>query len=220
VRHDNGYFKATFAYNDRGYRIEQAYLDEHGKPTLHMDGNAKRRSKYNESGQLLEHTYYGLDGSPVLRTKHGFAKKKWTYDARGQVVQTAFFDPDDRLVQTDDGFAMIRAAYDDFGRETTREFLDVNGAPVQTRVAIQKFEPGSNGQRLGLHVGDLLLRYAGEDVANTHVFRELELVRGERQRELRIQREGQEVTLHVPPGRLQGLDLVDRVPFVSSKAGL
>jgi hypothetical protein len=24
----------------------------------------------------------------------------------------------------------------------------------------------------------------------------------------------------VPPGRLQGLDLVDRVPFVSNKAGL
>jgi YD repeat-containing protein len=219
VRHDDGYVKATFAYDDRGYRIEQAYFDEHGQPTWHTDGNARRRSKYNESGQLVEHTYYGLDGSPVLLKEHGYAKVQWTYDVRGHVSQHAYFDPHDRPVQTVYGYAMIRVAYDDFGREMTREFLDVNGAPVQTRVAIRKFKPGSNGERLGLQVGDLLIRYAGEDVANTHVFRELELVRGERRRELRIQRQGTVLTLDMPSGRLQGLDLVDSVPFALNKTG-
>jgi len=220
VRVDNGYAKTTFAYDDRGYRIEQAHFDEHGQPTLHLDGNAMRRSKYNERGQLLERTYYGLDGAPVLLKEYGYAKVRWTYDAHGKVTQIAYFDPDDRLVQTAYGFAIIKFVYDNLGRETTREFLDVDGLPVHTRVAIWKFEPGSNGQRFGLHVGDLLLNYDGEDIGNTHLFSEMELVRGERRRELRIQRQDKVVSLTVPPGRLQGLDLVDRVPFVSNRAGL
>ena len=219
MRHDDGYVKMTFAYDDRGYRIETAYFEEHGQPTLHTDGYAVQRVKYNERGQLVETAHVGLDGSPVLR-KQGYAKLRRTYNARGKVAQFAYFDTDDRLVQTVDGYATIKITYDDLGRETQREFLDVNGVPVHTRVAIQKFEPGSNGQRLGLEVGDLFLSYDGEDIGNTHVFNELELVRGERRRELRIQRQGREVTLDVPPGRLQGLDLVDRVPFVSNKAGL
>jgi hypothetical protein len=220
VRVDNGYVKTTFAYDYRGYRIEQAHFDEHGQPALHTDGNAMRRSKYNERGQLLEHTYYGLDGSPVLLRERGYAKKRWTYDAHGKVTQVAYFDPDDRLVQTVYGFAIIKFVYDNLGRETTREFLNVNGAPVYTRCAIWEFKPGSNGQRLGLEVGDLLLGYDGEDIGNTHIFSEMELVRGERRRELRIQRQDKLVSLTVPSGRLQGLDLVDRVPFASNKAGL
>jgi YD repeat-containing protein len=169
---------------------------------------------------LLEHTYYGLDGSPVLLTQHGYAKVRWNYDARGKVAQIAYFDALDQLVQTVDGYALIRLTYDDLGRETRREFFDVNGAPVHTRVTIRKFEPGSNGQRPGLEVGDLLLNYNGEDISNEYVFSELELVRGERRRELRIQRQGTVVTVELRPGRLQGLDLVDRVPLVSNKAGL
>jgi hypothetical protein len=187
---------------------------------LHSDGNTARLSKYNESGQLLEHAYYGLDGSPVLLKEHGFAKLRRTYDARGKVTQVAYFDPDDRLVQTVYGFAIIKFVYDNLGRETRREFLDVDGVLVHTQVAIWKFEPSSNGQRLGLHVGDVLLNYDGEDIGNTHIFREMEVVRGERSRELRIQRQGKVVSLTVPSGRLQGLDLVDRVPFGSNKAGL
>jgi YD repeat-containing protein len=220
VRVDNGYAKTTFAYDDRGYRIEQAHFDKHGKPALHTDGNAMRRSKYNERGQLLEHAYYGLDGSPVLLKEHRYAKKRWTYDAHGKVTQVAYFDPDDRLVQTVYGFAIIKFVYDNLGRETKREFLDVDGVQVHTRVAIWKFEPGSNGQRLGLQVGDLLLNYDGEDIGNTYLLREMELVRGERPRELRIQRQDTVASLTIPPGRLQGLDLVDRVPFGSNKAGL
>jgi YD repeat-containing protein len=220
VRHDDEYVKARFAYDERGYRIETALFDEHDRPTLHREGYAIQRVTYDDSGRMLEAAHYGLDGSPVLLTKTVFTKKKWTYDARGKVVQIVFFDPDDRLVQTVEGYAMIRAAYDDLGRETSREFLDVNGAPVHTWVAIRAFEPGSNGQRLGFQVGDLLLSYDGEDVGNTHMFSELELVRGEGRRELRIQRQGQVVTIDVPPGRLQGLDLVDRVPSASIKAGL
>jgi hypothetical protein len=52
-----------------------------------------------------------------------------------------------------------------------------------------------------------------------HVFDELELVKGERPRELRILRNGKFVTIDLPPGRLQGLDLVDRAPAEVGKPG-
>jgi YD repeat-containing protein len=128
-----------------------------------------------------------------------------------------YFDPDDRLVQSVDGYATMRVTYDDLGRETRRAFFDVNGVPVYTRAAIRKFEPGSNGEQLGLEVGDVFLSYDGEDVSNEHGFKELELVRGERRRDLRILRQGQVMSLTVDPGRLQGLDLVDRVPSTANK---
>jgi hypothetical protein len=220
VRHDDGYVNARFAYDDRGYRIKTALFDEHGHPTLHTDGYVTYQSTYNESGQLLETAFLGLDGAPVLLTKHGYAKKRLSYDARGKVTQLACFGPDDQLVQPVYGYAIIRYVHDNLGRETMRVFLDVNGAPVSTRVAIREFEPISNGQRLGLQVGDLILSHDGEDVGNTHVFHELELVKGERPRELRMQRGGTVVTVKVPSGRLQGLELVDRVPFASNTAGL
>ena len=50
-------------------------------------------------------------------------------------------------------------------------------------------------------------------------FRELELMKGERQRELRLLRQDQEVRLTLPPGRLTGLTLEDRVPPTLIKAG-
>ena len=122
-------------------------------------------------------------------------------------------------MQTINGYAVSRYIYDDYGRETQRVFLDLNGAPVHTRVAIQDVEPDRNSQRFGLQVGDLIIGYDGEDVRNTHVFDELELVKGERPRELRILRQGKFVSIDVPPGRLQGLELVDRVPPEASKPG-
>jgi hypothetical protein len=49
---------------------------------------------------------------------------------------------------------------------------------VLTRVAIQDVEPDRNSQRFGLQIGDLIIGYEGEDVRNTHMFDELELVKG------------------------------------------
>ena len=122
-------------------------------------------------------------------------------------------------MQTINGYAVSRYTYDDFGRETQRVFLDVNGFPVHTRVAIRDVEADTNSQRFGLQSGDLIIGYDGKDVRDTHVFNELELVKGERPRELRLLRNGKFMSIDVPAGRLQGLDLVDRVPPSASKPG-
>ncbi len=135
------------------------------------------------------------------------------YNARGQVARKEFFDTQDRLVQIVYGYATQHYTYDNLGRETTPLFFDVHGAPVHTRVAVKEVEPDTAGERYGLQVGDILLSYDGEEVPDIRTFfNELELTKGERQRELRLQRQGQEIRLEVLPGRLTGLTLVNRVP--------
>src|SRR5262249_24425021 len=150
-------------------------------------------------------------GAPVAYKQWGYAKKRWTYDERGNVSQIAYFGPNDQPVRTSLGWATVRYSYDGLGRESKQEFFDVDGAPVFTRVAIKEVEPDSKAQRLELRVGDLILNYDGEEVIDTRVFYELELVKGERPRELRIQRDGKILSLDVDAGRLTGLELVAKV---------
>jgi PDZ domain len=174
--------------------------------------------QYNDKGQTVERAYVGLDGAYVPH-KDGNAKVRLTYNERGQVAQRAYFDAQDRLVPLVYGYAVKRHTYDDLGRETTLMFFDVRGEPVHTRVALEKVEPDRAGAQRGLQVGDILVSYDGQDIRDTHSFRELELMKGERQRELHLLRQGQEMRLTVPPGRLTGLELEDRVPPESTKPG-
>lgn len=76
------------------------------------------------------------------------------------------------------------------------------------------------GAQRGLQVGDILLRYDGKDIRDFRTFfHELELMHGERQRELCLLRQDQEICLTLPPGRLTGLTLHDSVPPPLRKAG-
>lgn len=209
TRHEDGYAKGRYAYDDRGYRIETAYYDERDLPTLHKDGCAKVRNKYNDKGQLIEWACFGLDGSPIVAKKYGRAKARVTYDAHGKRSRVDYFDPNDHLMRSAYGYATVRYSYDEIGRETKREFFDANGAPVSTRVGIDKVEPGSKSERIGLRVGDLIVAYDGREVADTRVFEELELVIGERPRQLTIHREGRVLSLDVSAGRLTGIETVD-----------
>lgn len=129
-RGERGHFKAKYAYDDRGYRIESVLLDERDRPILHIDGYAKLREKYNDRGQLLELACFGLEGSSVVSKNVGWAKVRRTYNARGKLSQVDYFNTSDRLARNAYGFATIRFSYDDLGRETEREFYDVGGVQV------------------------------------------------------------------------------------------
>jgi hypothetical protein len=205
---EDGYATARHAYDPQGNRIETAYFDEHNRPTLHTDGNAKILKQYSDTGQLVESAYVGLDSASVLHKK-GHAKVRRTYNARGKVAQVAYFDPEDRLVRLIHGYAIVRFTYDDLGRETMRTFFDLHGVPVHTRVVVKKMKPNRTAQERGLQVGDILVSYDGEEIRDVHMFIELELVKGERHRELRILRQDREVLLKLEPGRLTGLELAD-----------
>jgi hypothetical protein len=168
------------------------------------------REKYNDKGVWIEWVCVGLDGSPAVHKRYGSAKVRRTFDARGDVSRRDYFDASDRLARNAYGYATVRYLYDEVGRENKREFLDTNGAPVATHVGVDKVESGSKSERSGLRVGDLILAYDGQEVADVRVFDELELMRGERPRQLTVQRDGRIFTLDITAGRLRGQECVER----------
>jgi YD repeat-containing protein len=208
-RTDAGCAKREYAYDERGLQIESMCHDEHDRPTLNKDGCAAVRAKYNDKGVQIEWACFGLDGLPAAH-KYGWAKLRRTFDAQGNVSRWDYFDVNDRLAPSIYGYATIRYFYDEMGRETKREFFDANGALVSTHVGIDKVEPDTKSERSGLRVGDLILAYDGQEVPDVRVFNELELMRGERPRQITVQREGRILTLEVTAGRLRGLTLVER----------
>jgi YD repeat-containing protein len=156
ARHDDGYVKVTYTYDDRGYSIEQAWFDQHGQPTL-RSGKVVQRAYFDPDDRLVRwvcHAAVDVQRERPVAGDHLLWAQWWPCPSRGRIREG---ETDLRCAQTVYGYAIRRFAYDAWGRETRREFLNVNKAPVHARVAIREFEPGSNGRRLGLHVGDLLL---------------------------------------------------------------
>jgi hypothetical protein len=81
-------------------------------------------------------------------------------------------------------------------------------------------EANRTGAQQGLQVGDILVSYDGAEIHDARTFfHELELIHGERQRELCLLRQDQEICLTLPPGRLTGLTLEDSVPSTLLKEG-
>jgi len=219
TREEDGYATVRFTYDARGYRTETTYFDEQNHPTLHTDGYTKVLAQYNDKGQLVEHALVGLEGAPVLH-KEGHAKIRLTYNERGKVARREFFDTQDRPVPLVYGYATRHYLYDDLGRETTSMFFDMHGEPVHTRVAVKKVQANRTGAQQGLQVGDILVRYDVAEIRDARTFfHELELMYGERQREICLLRQDQEICLTLPPGRLTGITLEDSVPPPLRKAG-
>ena len=218
VQCDDGYAQSKHSYDGRGFRIETAYYDERDRATLHKEGCATVRMKYSDKGQWLEWACIGLDGLSAANKKNGSAKVRRTFDAQGNVSRGDYFDENDRLTRNAYGYATVTYFYDGMGRENKREFFDTNGIPVPTRVGIDKVEAGSKSERSGLRVGDLILAYDGQEVADVRMFDDFELMRGERPRQLTIQRDGKVLSIDVTAGRLTEVEVVDRSALGSKYA--
>jgi S1-C subfamily serine protease len=95
--------------------------------------------------------------------------------------------------------------------------LDATGKPLAFKVSVDRVARGSVASDAGLKVGDLILTYDGQAVSTIDQFTNtFELFRGDRGRELRIAREGSVLSVDVPPGRLQGLELAERAAPLAS----
>jgi hypothetical protein len=216
VRSDDGYSKSRFGYDARGYRIEVTYYDERDRPATNEEGCARIGNQYNDKGQWTEWACFGADGSSIVAKKHGYAKARRIFDAGGNLVRVDYVDPNNVPARSASGYARIRYSYDDLGRETKREFFDVDGAPLLTRVIIQKVEPDSAS--VDLKTGDVIIAYDGQELADNRWFHELELTAGERRRQLTIERAGRILMLDIPAGRLMGIETDDRVPAARDKS--
>jgi YD repeat-containing protein len=207
----DGHARWTAQYDERGNRTEEAYFGLDGKPALHPDGYARWTAQYDDRGNRTEEAYFGLDGKPT-RHKDGYARWTAQYDERGNRTEVAYFDEAGRPVRHSvQGFAKARFAYDDKDNMIDAAYFDVENSRLRTRVVIKSVESGSQGEQLGLKVGDILLTYAGREIANTPSFisGRRDERQGENPRELVILREGERLTFSIKPG-LIGAVLEDR----------
>lgn len=216
VRSADGYATVRYEYDQRNFNDRILLLGTDGKPTRGFDGYSSVRAKYNEAGQKLEITYFGKDGAPTAASRFGSTRLRWTYDDAGRVAERSDHDATGRAVMNAYGYSIIRYRYDEHGRETGIELLDTERRKLDFKVSVDHIANGSVASEAGLKVGDVILTYDGQTVSTSDQFMNtLELFRGDRARELRIERAERVLSLDVPPGRLRGLELVERVPVAN-----
>ncbi len=108
------------------------------------------------------------------------------------------------------GYSKLRYSYDEHGRETGRQLLDTSGRSVTFRVGLERVTEASVAADAGFRAGDVIVTYDGEPVATSYDFENrFELFKGDRRREVRIQRGVQIIALDLPPGRMTGLQLIE-----------
>lgn len=125
---------------------------------------------------------------------------KWLeeLDDRGRVREVVFLDAAGRPVLAGRGYARYRIDHDARGGPR-RSYHDAQGRLVTTRVVIERVVSGSAAERLKLQVGDVLLRYDGKSVTQTHLLsRAMTANKGGPARPLVVLRGGKEITLQAP----------------------
>jgi hypothetical protein len=211
VRTDEGYAAVRHEYDDRGFVIASTFLDENGRRIRSVDGYAQVRRKRNADGKLLEIAYFDDRAVPVISGRPGSGQRRWTYDALGRVIDRSDYDTTGKRITNAYGYSTIRFSYDRYGRETGRQLLDAFGRPLTSKVTVDKVVKGSVAADAGFRVGDVILTYDGELVGNTYEFaNKFELFKGDRRREIRVERGGQIVGLDLAPGLIRGCELEER----------
>jgi eukaryotic-like serine/threonine-protein kinase len=198
----DNYSKLTQKFDDRGKVLEQAYFGVDGQPTLHKDGYSKWTQKVDDRGNVIEKAYFGSDGKPIV-SKSGFSKLTQKFDKRGNIIEKAYFGVNGEPLVNKEGFARQTWQYDEFDRVVKESFWSTEGSPARTKVIISEVLSGGLGEKIGLKLGDRVVRYNGEPVINTDTFKDSNLIPGTEKRTLTVLRVGKEIIFSVDPGLLQ-----------------
>jgi YD repeat-containing protein len=211
VRTNEGYAAIGYEYDDRGFVSASTFFDEAGHPIKTADGYASVRRKRDSDGRVLEISYFDERGTPVVTGRPGSARRRWTYDALGRVVERADYDTTGRPMSNAYGYSTVRFSYDEYGNETGRRLFDTSGGAVTLKVAVDKVTSGSVAADAGFQVGDVIVAYDGQRVDTTYQFaNRLELFKGDRRREIRVERGGQTIGLDLRPGRIFGFEIQEK----------
>lgn len=198
----NGFAVSRQAFDERGNRIELAYFDVERKPTLNKEGIARVAFAFDAHGNEIERDFFGVDGAPVL-TKDGVARITYAYDARGDNIERAFSDAAGKPTLHKDGFARVVFEYDNLGRVAGATYFDVQNRLVAMEPVVLAVFPGSAAERIGLMVGDRIIRYRGKTPSSVEQFVDwVTDLSGAASRTLVVGRGSQTIAFEVAPGRL------------------
>jgi hypothetical protein len=206
----DGYARAVYKYDTNGQTVATEYRDAADRLVRMRYGYAGQRFKYDNLGRLIETLRLDETGATKVLKPAGYAIERRTYNDRGLLAERAFFDENGRAMVSARGYARVTFTYDENGREIARKFRDLTGRDIAAGPMVFRVRPDSNAARLGFRENDLIVTYDGESTSNEDDFRNrLELVKGERPREIRVARDRRVLAIDVPAGRLWGLELVD-----------
>lgn len=208
ARTEEGYSAIHYEYDDRGFITVTTYFDQADHPVNSMDGYATVRRKRNADGRLVEITYFDASDRPVVSKRPGSGRRRWTYDAVGRVIERSDYDTTGKPMTNAYGYATIQYSYDEYGHETGRHLLDASSGPVTSKVIVGKVTAASVAADAGFRAGDIIRTYDGERVQTAYQFsNRFELFKGDRRREISVERGGQIIGLDVRPGRIAGFEL-------------
>jgi hypothetical protein len=206
----NGFCSATMKYDQRGNKVEERYFGPDGKPTSHAEGYARITWTYDSRNNIAEQVFFDARGKPFL-VADGFARVTYVWDARGNLTEEACHGIDGKPASNKQGYARRTAKFSPNDAQIDAAYFDVDGKPLRVEVVVAEVVPGSQAERLGLRVGDVLVEHDNQGIVNTFRFVASRQQDEKRQpTELHALRDGRRIRFLVGPGKL-GAVLEDRV---------
>jgi len=241
-----GFESRRIRFDRKGNRIEWAYFDSEGRPTIDKsDGSHRMTARYDERGNRIESAYFDTEDRPMLLAD-GYHKRTARYDDQGRQIEEAFFDTDGHPSRVrgriPSGYTARRTDYSPdgvekhillgfdpltWGYETVSlesghaRCFDENGKSVATELVVNAVLPEGQAALLGIREGDVLTDYAGEplhgDFLHFIQLRDVEPADGPA-KTLKVRRGGKTLSFEVKPGKL-GMGLQDRGVAVAKQRG-
>jgi serine/threonine protein kinase len=202
-RHPLGYHKWKARYDAFGNQPEMAFFGTKGEPVVLREGFHKWVKRFDDCQRLAEIAFFGSDGKPVMLPT-GYHKQSTRYDRRDNPIERRYFGPDGRPTLPPFGFTRLTTTYNRRNQATDERAYDLKGKRVALEVYLTKVQPGTQAQRVGLRVGDVLRSYDGKPVRNRAQFgrlRDSEPLGGAPHR-LEVWRQGKRLVVKVPPGTI------------------
>ena len=198
----NAYAEVKATYDERGNRTSVSFFGADGKPRLNFNGIAEWKATYDERGNETSRSFFGTDGKPCLN-KDGIAGWKAPFDERGNRTSESYFGTDGKPCLNKDGFTEMKGTFDERGNEKSRCYFDERGQPLRpVAVQVQEVMPKGKAAALGLHAGDIIVRYDGQHYTEFAKLISAIKAPGEKPRELVVRRDGKEISYQVTPGLL------------------
>jgi hypothetical protein len=200
-----GFAKSEFAYDAKGFTIEEKYFDASGKSVRDSaQGCARLAVENNQYGQAVRQTCYDQDGKIALG-KQGFAVLVLDYDQRGNRMHECELDTNKQPIMNIKGYASADYYYSAKGDVEKSCFYNDKERHLQSevvKVVILDFLSNGEASRVGLMKGDIIEYYNNIEVSGVKQFTSLVNQPGVDLRPIIINRNGKDITLNVKPGKL------------------
>lgn len=151
-----------------GYTIKVIHKNEKGE-FLKLNGNVVGWTIINDkNGNPISMKFIDKDEN-YCPDQFGVWEKKAKYNSSGQVIRVTFHDNNSSICVNDKYVAGFDIEYDNEGNQKTYE-LDKKLNRIPLCVLVTEVLPNSEADRVGIKVGDIIVKYNNVTVSSTNGF--------------------------------------------------